>query len=64
MRHLALLTLLVLSTADAKDPAREFPASWEGAWKGPCVVVRDGKAAMRFPMELHVAKQEGKPGWT
>lgn len=55
-----LLSVPALHAGD--DPA--FPASWEGVWKGPCVVVRDGAEKLRFPMELRVAPLDGRAGWT
>jgi len=66
MRATTLLLVLLIPALRVEDPApaEKFPASWEGAWKGPCITVRKGKTPLRFPMELHVARREGKPGWT
>jgi hypothetical protein len=65
MRIAALaLVLLVLAPLRAEE-AGDFASTWEGVWKGPCTVWRDGKVAMDFPMELHVAPiGEGRSGWT
>ncbi|MHC4940134.1 MAG: hypothetical protein ACYTHK_14285 [Planctomycetota bacterium] len=61
MRRAGLL--LLIATLYAEEPAT-FPKSWEGTWKGPCVVVRDNKIAHRFPMELHVQPLDGRWTWT
>ena len=65
-RFATVLVLLVpglIPSLRAEEPQLSFPASWEGAWKGSCVLVRDGKTAMRFPMELHVAPREDSARW-
>ena len=46
--------------AEPKAPAAStFPTTWIGAWKGRCDLIRGGKTAMQFPMELHVEPTEG-----
>lgn len=47
-----------------KAEAPAFPATWAGVWKGPCQLIRGGKTAMDFPMELHIAALDGGPGYT
>ena len=63
MRRVVLFLPLLLTSLRAEDPAPTFPKSWEGVWKGACVLVRGGKTAMEFPMELHVEKREGHWTW-
>ena len=58
------IAVLAVGNLQAEEKAPAFPASWEGAWAGPCVVVRQGKTVMSFPMELHVKKLEEGDGWT
>ena len=68
MRILTVLILLVLVPssirAEEEPPPKGFPATWAGAWKGPCVVIRDGETAVEFPMELHIAPIDGSANWT
>lgn len=59
---------LVADEGPASEPAKAeatFPATWVGVWKGACDLIRGGKTAMQFPMELHVAPLEaGRYTWT
>ena len=68
MRILTVLILLAVvsssTRAEEEPPPKAFPATWAGTWKGPCVVVRNGKTAMEFPMELHIAPMEGGGNWS
>lgn len=45
----------------AQSPEKDaaFPSSWLGSWKGPSEVIRGGRVAMKFPMELHIEPMEG-----
>ncbi|MDJ0976174.1 MAG: hypothetical protein QNJ98_17065 [Planctomycetota bacterium] len=66
----ALLVLFFLAIPSSlvaeEEPAAEavFPASWQGSWKGKAELIRGGKTAMQFAMELHVEPLEGSDGWT
>ena len=54
------ILLLLFLPLGAPDPV--FPPSWEGVWKGKCVLDRRQGKNLEFPMELHI--RPTKEGWT